>query len=105
MRHSNPGPGVRRGRREGVEDSRRRWYERRYARRKESYMGKSRAARAVKTDTSENECVIVTWNDQGVSFRQKNGNHVKRIADKVVRKGWEVVFLLELVLNARGWCG
>ena len=97
--HPNPGPGVRRGRR-GGDDNRRRRREGRYERRRERARG--RRQRPSGMNVGVNECVIVTWNVQGMSIRENNRARMRRVVDKVVREGWEVVCLTEITAESDG---
>ena len=103
--HPNPGPGVRRGRRGGGDDNRRRRREGRYERRRERARG--RRQRPSGMNVGVNECVIVTWNVQGMSVRENNRARMRRVVDKVVREGWEVVCLTEITAESDGvvWLG
>ena len=51
--------------------------------------------------------MIVTWNVQGMSVRANNRDRMRRVADKIVREGWEVVCLTEIRAESEGvvWLG
>ena len=101
--HPNPGPGVRRGRRGRGEENRRERRERRYERRRVRARGRVRAG----TNVDVNECVIATWNVQGMSVRANNRDRMRRVLDKIVREGWEIVCLTEIRAECEGvvWLG
>ena len=101
--HPNPGPGVRRGRRGRGEENRRGRRERRYERRRV----RARARVRVGTNVDVNECVIATWNVQGMSVRANNRDRMRRVLDKIVREGWEIVCLTEIRAECEGvvWLG
>ena len=50
---------------------------------------------------------IVTWNVQGMSVRENNRNRMRRVVDRIVREGWEIVCLTELRAEGEGivWLG
>ena len=104
--HSNPGPGVRSGRRGRGEENRRSRREGRYQRRRD----RARARRAGRVGIGggrEGEREIVTWNVQGMSMRENNRNRMRRVVDRITREGWEIVCLTELRAEGEGvvWLG
>ena len=105
--HPNPGPGVRRGRRGRGEENRRGRRERRYERRRGRAMERRRMRAGVGMNVNANECEIVTWNVQGMSVRANNRERMRRVLDKIVREGWEVVCLTEIRAECEGvvWLG
>ena len=105
--HPNPGPETRRGRRGTGEENRRMRRERRYERRRRR-AGERRSVRAgAGMNVGVNECVIVTWNVQGMSVRENNRERMRRVIDKCVREGWEIVCLTEIRAESEGviWLG
>ena len=59
------------------------------------------------TNVGANECVIVTWNVQGMSVRENNRMRMRRVSDKIVSEGWEVACLTEIRAESEGvvWLG
>ena len=107
--HPNPGPG-RRGRRSVVETGRRernaRRYERRRARRLE--IAGERRRRVVNSRGGRGlGDEIVTWNVQGMSVRGNNRDKMRRVTDRIIREGWEIVCLTEISAERDGvvWMG
>ena len=51
--------------------------------------------------------VIVTWNVRNVGVRENNRAILRRIAERVVREGWEIVLVSELKAEEEGvvWMG
>ena len=105
--HPNPGPGARRGRRGRSEANRGRRNERRYERRRERARRRRRMAVRTSRNVGVNEGVIVTWNVQGMSVRANNRDRMRRVADKIVKEGWEIVCLTEIRVECEGvvWMG
>ena len=103
--HPNPGPGARRGGRGRGEENRDRRRERRYDRRRER--ARERRREVGSTNGSTNESVIVTWNVQGMSVRENNRARMRKVAEKIVREGWEIVCLTEIRAECEGvvWLG
>ena len=50
---------------------------------------------------------VVTWNLQRVSLREQNRGRLRRVAEWVEQRGWEVVFFTELFGEGEGviWMG
>ena len=108
--HPNPGPGTRRGRRGRGEEHRRGRRERRNLRRREraSARREGRGSGLVGgARVREGGCEIVTWNVQGMSVRESNRERMRRVVDRVIREGWEVVCMTELRADSEGvvWLG
>jgi len=53
------------------------------------------------------ERVIVTWNVQRLSMREHNRRRLRRVVEKIVMKGWEIVLLSEISADDEGvlWLG
>ena len=87
--HPNPGPSERSERRR----------ERRNERRRERRV-EERSVRRM-------EGVIVTWNVQRMSLRENNRARLRRVCDRIIREGWEIVLLTELGAEENGvvWLG
>ena len=105
--HPNPGPGVRRGRRGTGEVRAGRRRERRYQRRRDRANARRVRRGAVGERARGGGCEIVTWNVQGMSVRESNRDRMRRVVDRIVREGWEVVCLTELRADGEGvvWLG
>ena len=108
--HPNPGPGVRRGRRGVGEERRMNRRERRYQRRRDGAVDRRTGRGRVgigREQGREGDSVLVTWNVQGMSVRENNKNRMRRVVDRIVREGWEVVCLTELRAEREGivWLG
>ena len=107
--HPNPGP-IGRGRRstrETVRGERNvRRGERRRARRVE--LARERRRRVVNSRGGRGEGgEVVTWNVQGMSVRGNNRDRMRRIVDRIIREGWEIVCLTEITAEREGvvWLG
>ena len=107
--HPNPGPN-RRGRRSTRETGRGernvRRGERRRARRVE--LARERRRRVVNSRGGRGiGGEVVTWNVQGMSVRGNNRDRMRRIVDRIIREGWEIVCLTEITAEREGvvWLG
>ena len=92
------------------EGNRRARCDRRYQRRRE----RANARRALRGNVGTGRdrvrggaSEIVTWNVQGMSVRENNRNRMRRVVDRIVREGWEIVCLTELRAEGEGivWLG
>ena len=106
---SNPGPETRRGRRRVAEESREaRRVGRHRGRRNRREQGSREGAR-VGEGIVENQVRrdIVTWNLQRVSLRENNRRRLRAIVEFIEGKGWEIVLLSEVSVEAEGviWLG
>ena len=103
--HPNPGPVVtRRGRSGRAEENRRSRRERRYERRRVRRRER-RVRERVRRAGGERE--IVTWNVQKMSMREANRAKLRRVCERVIKEGWEIVCLTELTAEMEGvvWIG
>ena len=107
--HPNPGPS-RRGRRSTRETSRRERNVRRGERRRTRRVELARERRRRVVNSRGGRGVggdVVTWNVQGMSVRGNNRDRMRRIVDRIIREGWEIVCLTEISAEREGliWLG
>ena len=100
--HPNPGPRVRRGRRNKTEEGRAARRARRRAR-----GGTSTTSTAITARNNEHRINLITWNLQGISMRAGNRERLRRTCKKIEDRGWEVVLASEIRSGASGtvWLG
>ena len=107
--HPNPGPNTR-GRRSVRETGRAERNAGRYERRRNRRLERARERRRRVINSRGGRGMggeVVTWNVQGMSVRGNNRNKMRRVVDRIIREGWEIVCLTEISAEGEGvvWLG